>query len=121
MKKTLFAFLAVSMIAILALAACSTGAGTPAATMVQDTQAVEPTEASTVEVQDTQAVSMTDAEMEALITEKIRDKHTLDFILQQSKTAEEWSTTIDRMIQYGAKITPEEKAIIIDWLVNRKK
>jgi len=105
MKKTLFAFLAVSMIAILALAACSTGAGTPAATKAQDTQ----------------AASMTDAEMEALITEKIHDKHTLDFILQQSKTADEWSTTIDRMIQYGAKITPEEKAIIIDWLVNRKK
>ena len=66
-------------------------------------------------------MKLTDAEMEALITEKIHDKHTLEFILSQDKTAEEWSTTIDRMIQYGAKITPEEKTLIIDWLVSRNK
>lgn len=84
--------------------------GRLAATMVQDTQAVEPTEASTVEVQDTQAVSMTDAEMEALITEKIHDKHTLDFILQQSKTAEEWSTTIDRMIPVWGEDHPRRES-----------
>lgn len=64
---------------------------------------------------------MTDEEMKALITEKIKDKHTLEFILEQNKTAEEWSETIDRMIKYGAQITAEEKTLIIDWLVNRKK
>jgi hypothetical protein len=69
-------------------------------------------------VQDVPAeVTMTDAEMEALISEKIEDEHTLEFILQQDKTAEEWSETLDRMIQYGAKISPEEKTLIIDWLV----
>lgn len=73
-------------------------------------------------VQDVPAeVTMTDAEMEALISEKIEDEHTLEFILQQDKTAEEWSETLDRMIQYGAKISPEEKTLIIDWLVSRNK
>lgn len=143
MKKSLFAFLAVSLVAILVLGSCSSGATT--APEVQDTQAAGTTdavieavtpevqdtqaastsdaevEAVTPEVQDTQAASLTDAQMEALITEKVHDKHSLAFILQQNKTAEEWSETIDRMIGYGAKITPEEKALIIEWLVNRNK
>lgn len=59
-------------------------------------------------------------DIENLIIEKIGNNHTLDFILRQNKTAEEWSTTIDRMIGYGAKISPEEKQIIIDWLTSRK-
>jgi hypothetical protein len=62
----------------------------------------------------------TDAEMEALIIEKTHDKHTLDFILSQNKTAEQWSATIDIMMGNGAKITPEEKTLIINWLVGRK-
>jgi len=57
--------------------------------------------------------------MEALITEKIHDKHTLEFILEQEKTTEERSETLDRMIQYGAEISPEEKTLIVEWLVNR--
>ena len=102
MKKQFFAFLAVGLIAILVLGACSSGGE---ATMVQDAPAVE----------------MTDAEMEALITEKIKDKHTLEFILSQEKTAEEWSETLDRMIAYGAEINPEEKTLMIDWLVSRNE
>ena len=101
MKKQLFAFLAVGLVAILVLGACSTGAVTT--------------------VQEAPAVEMTDAEMEALIAEKIEDNHTLEFILEQEKTAEEWSETLDRMIQYGAQISPEEKTMIIEWLVNRNK
>lgn len=101
MKKQLFAFLAVGLVAILVLGACSTG---PVTT-----------------VQEAPAVEMTDAEMEALIAEKIEDNHTLEFILEQEKTAEEWSETLDRMIQYGAQISPEEKTMIIEWLVNRNK
>jgi len=103
MKKQFFKFLAVGLVAILVLGACSSGGGS---TVVQDVPA---------------EVTMTDAEMEALISEKIEDEHTLEFILQQDKTAEEWSETLDRMIQYGAKISPEEKTLIIDWLVSRNK
>ena len=60
-----------------------------------------------------------DARMEALISEKIGGCHMLNFILRQSKTREEWSVTIDRMIGKGAQINEEEKDLIIDWLVSR--
>src|SRR5690606_20732483 len=65
--------------------------------------------------------TLSDAEMEALITEKAKPQHTLEFILSQNKTAEEWSKTLDRMIDYGANISPEEKELIINWLVSRNK
>jgi len=61
-----------------------------------------------------------DARMEALISEKINDCHVLNFILQQDKTREEWSVTIDRMIGKGAQVNAEEKELIINWLVSRE-
>jgi PBP1b-binding outer membrane lipoprotein LpoB len=67
------------------------------------------------------AVHDEDARMEALISEKIGGCHMLNFILQQSKTREEWSVTIDRMIGKGAQINEEEKELIIDWLVSREQ
>lgn len=62
-----------------------------------------------------------EADMENLISEKIKDNHTLAFILGKNKTREEWSDTLDRMIGYGAKISPEEKESIIEWLVSRNE
>jgi NADH dehydrogenase FAD-containing subunit len=109
-KKRFFGLIAIALVAIFVLGACSSGSKTP----------VAPTQPAAV-VQTEPAAAMTDAEMEALITEKVHDKHTLEFILSQDKTAAEWSETLDRMIGYGAKISPEEKTLIIDWLVNRKK
>lgn len=64
-------------------------------------------------------MALSDEEMEALIEEKIAGQHTLDFILGQDKTYDEWVTTIDRMIGYGANINEEEKELIIQWLINR--
>ncbi len=97
----------------------------PTVVVVEPTQpAPAATETSAPIVEATQppaAPTLTDAEMEALIFEKAKTKHTLDFILSQNKTAEEWSKTLDRMIGYGAKISPEEKELIINWLVSRKK
>ena len=133
MKKQIFAILAVGLVAILVLGACSTGI---APTEVQEapTEAVQeapaeveeaPTEAvqeaPTEAVQEAPAGTLTDAEMEVLIADKIKDNHTLEFILSQEKTAEEWSETLDRMIGYGAEISPEEKTMIIEWLVNRNQ
>ena len=83
-------------------------------TSVPATVAAEPTATAS-------AVNLTDAEMEALIFEKVHDKHTVEFILSQNKTAAQWSSTLDKMIGFGAKITPEEKTLIINWLVGRKK
>jgi hypothetical protein len=123
------AFLLISI-----LAACTSAASTPAAVpeVVQPaettsapaaTEAVQPTvEASQpAATEAAQAPStLSDAEMEALILQKLQGSpHTLSFVLEENRTAEEWSEILDRMIGYGAKINAEEKQLIIDWLVSR--
>lgn len=110
MKKRLLSLLSLSLIAILALAACTS-------TPVVETAPIPDSEQSPAEP----LGPLSDAEMEALIIEKIEDEHSLEFILEQDMSAEEWSTVLDRMIGYGADINPEEKELIIEWLVNRNK
>lgn len=113
-KKTLMLF--VGLLTILVLSACATQADV--ATEVPVVVATEETEI--VEAEATVDLSqLSDEEMEAFILEKADGNHELEFILSQEMTAEEWSATLDRMIGYGAKISPEEKAAIIEWLVNR--
>jgi PBP1b-binding outer membrane lipoprotein LpoB len=86
-----------------------------------------PTEAPVVEepdeptVEPTQALDDEDERMQALISEKIGGCHMLNFILRQTKTREEWSVTIDRMIGKGADVNAEEKELIIDYLVSRNE
>ena len=58
-------------------------------------------------------------DFEALIEEKVAGNHDLGRIFNADKTREEWETTIDRMIGYGAKISEEEKTLIIDYLLSR--
>jgi hypothetical protein len=54
----------------------------------------------------------------ALIIEKLQNHHDSERIYSAHKTREEWNTTLDRMIGYGAKISEEEKQIIIDYLLS---
>jgi hypothetical protein len=89
-----------------------------------DPPAVEPTEVEETEeptVTPTEATDDEDERMQALISEKIGGCHMLNFILRQTKTAEEWSVTIDRMIGKGANVNAEEKELIIDYLVSRQQ
>ena len=60
-----------------------------------------------------------EVDVEALIDEKVAGNHDLGRIFNADKTREEWETTIDRMIGYGAKISEEEKTLIIDYLLSR--
>ncbi len=136
MRKNITKLLIISMIAIFALSACAKKEETIEIPMVSVPESTYPVEKETNEATKTEANDLypvgsveetTGGEIypvdgidfEALILEKIGDNHTLDFILSQDKTAEEWGTTIDRMIGYGAKISSEEKQLIIDWLVSR--
>lgn len=105
--KRLIPIMTVILIAAFALSAC---AQTPAPA---DPKPVEPesmypgtSEAAPVDV-------------EALVIEKLAGEHTLEFVLQEKRTAEEWSEVLDRMIGYGAKINEEEKALIIEWLLEQ--
>jgi len=135
MKKLTFSLL-IALTILTLVAACSPAATpTPTATKppqatatsapkATTTSAPKPTATSAPKATATSAPAvtrLTDAEMEALITEKARDKHTLQFILSKDITAAEWLKTLDKMISLGAKISPDEKAMIIDWLVARKK
>jgi ABC-type transport system substrate-binding protein len=119
MKNLTFSLL-IALTVVMVVAACSP-APTPVPTAITPpeviaTSAPEPTTSSAAA-----GTRLTDAEMEALIAEKAHDQHTFEFILSQNKTAEEWSKTLDKMISFGAKISPDEKVMIIDWLVSRKK
>lgn len=60
-------------------------------------------------------------DVQALVIEKLDGEHTLEFVLAEKRTAEEWDKVIEDMINYGALINPEEKILIIDWLLEQQK
>ena len=84
-----------------------------------DEELAYPAQEVQVIVQEESIYPVEEIDMEALILEKAAGNHTLDFILGEERTREEWNTILNRMIGYGANISPEEKELIIDWLVNR--
>ncbi len=42
--------------------------------------------------------------------------HSMDRITLASKTAAQWTVTVSRMVQNGAKLTSDEQKILIDYL-----
>ena len=55
----------------------------------------------------------------ALVNERCTVCHTRDRIDQAQKSPEEWAATVDRMMGYGAQLTPEERQAVLDYLTNR--
>lgn len=122
MKTKLWLIISIALISLLVISACaSTSTPTPGDVPVIEEPVVEYPiiEEPAVEIPEEILGPLTDAEMEAFILEKADGNHALEFILKNNFTREEWSAVLDRMIGYGAKISPEEKEIIIEWLVNR--
>ena len=111
------------MILILAISACA--AGTQAETSAEEPEApaaapVEVLEEAQEEETQAEAPAADEIDVEALIIERLEGAHSLQRVLDANiTTREKWEETIDRMIGYGAKITPEEKELMIDWLMNR--
>ena len=92
------------------------------ATVIVETQTIMPsgeTTATETPVSETQVTETPAADVEALILEKLQNHHSIARVYAASKTREEWNITLDRMIGYGAKISEEEKQIIIDYLLSR--
>jgi hypothetical protein len=106
MKKFIFAFIVLGMMALLMISGCSknnsTSSGQSGATVVS-------------------TASGDDATMKAMILDKLQGHHSIDIVLSAQHTRDEWNTTLDRMISRGAPISEEEKKVIIDWLVSRNK
>lgn len=59
------------------------------------------------------------AQIEALIVDKCSDCHTADRVFQEDYSETQWSAVFDDMINKGADVSPEEKEVMIDWLVSR--
>jgi len=55
---------------------------------------------------------------ETLITDKCSSCHSTSLVFSADYNEEGWSNTIDDMIEKGAKVTDEEKQIMIDWLLS---
>lgn len=94
----------------------ATEASAPAE-MTNPTAEENPTDAATVAPP---APAPAEVDVEALIAEKVAGNHDLNRIFNAQKTREEWNATLDRMIKYGAMISPEEKEIIISFLLSRQ-
>ncbi len=135
MNKKRFAVIGLLLVVVLVLAACAPKEEMPAeeAMPVEEAMPAEeemPAEEAmpTEESMPTEEVVMdepaedemaTDIDFEALISEKVAGNHDLGRIFNADKTREEWESTLDRMIGYGAKMTEEEKQLIIDYLLSR--
>jgi len=52
----------------------------------------------------------------ALVQERCTVCHSIERIQQAHKTADEWKTTVERMIGHGATLNADEKAAVIDYL-----
>jgi len=55
----------------------------------------------------------------ALIVEKCSECHSTDRVFSGDYTQEEWLEVFDEMIEKGAEVSPEEKTIMIEWLVSQ--
>ena len=106
MKRIVVTILILAGFALLVLAGCST----PTTTESPSSEVVATGDACA-------AVPTPSVDVAALITEKLQNHHAEDRIYSAVHTREEWNTTLDRMIGYGAVISEEEKQVIIDYLL----
>lgn len=51
-----------------------------------------------------------------LLEERCTACHGLDRVEQAQKSREEWVTTVDRMVGYGAELSEAEKEVLVDYL-----
>ncbi len=134
MKRKLIVITLAALVLTIGLTACAPGAATsePSSMPVAPVEAQpvptatpadlpgEMTAKPAVPTEQPQAAPTPTVDVYALILEKLDGHHSVDRVLNAQKTREEWNTTLDRMIGYGAKINEEEKQLIIDYLINRQ-
>lgn len=125
MNMKRFAVFGFALMAVLVLAACSSQQGSTTSSSAQPVQATSANGSSdsTSVQQATEApaaAATPTIDVDALIREKLAGHHSIDRVYAAHHTREEWNATLDRMIQYGAKINDQEKQIIIDYLLQRQ-
>ena len=51
-----------------------------------------------------------------ILEKKCYTCHNINIVLKAKKNKDEWEKTLDRMIDYGAKLDKEERKILIEFL-----
>jgi hypothetical protein len=51
-----------------------------------------------------------------ILEKKCYNCHNINIVLKAQKNKEEWEQTLDRMVDYGAKLNKDEREILIDFL-----
>jgi cytochrome c5 len=87
-----------------------TATNAPAPTATEEPAAEDPTAAPT----EAPAVAI---DGQTLLEERCTQCHDLERTTQQQKDRAGWTATVERMINQGAQLDEEEKAILIDYLV----
>ena len=84
---------------------------------------VEEPEAEDTEAEDEAETEQEDApdddllvQGEALLNDRCADCHSIETATGKTKTLAEWENTIDRMIQKGAQLTPDERDLLAAYL-----
>ena len=62
------------------------------------------------------ATSSSNIDAQVLMSQQCSRCHSLSRVTSKTKTAAEWKITVDRMIQHGAKLTPDQEQALIDYL-----
>ncbi len=58
---------------------------------------------------------------EALLQTRCNVCHSVSRVLNAQKTADAWKATVDRMISYGAQLTPQEEQTLVAYLAQNYK
>lgn len=104
-NRSIFLIGIVILLAVFVLTACKT-AGTANPT-------TEPTAAV--------VASATALDGATLLQERCTVCHSLDKVTREKETSDGWTSIVDEMIGKGAKLSAEEKAILIDFLAETYK
>jgi mono/diheme cytochrome c family protein len=115
-RYSAMALAALLLLMVLGVAACSSEPEEPTAPAEQEQTVPEPAEESEPPSEGSESGA---ADGEALVEQKCTLCHTLDRVDQASKSADEWSATVDRMVGHGLVVTDDEKTVIVDYLAQR--
>jgi mono/diheme cytochrome c family protein len=58
----------------------------------------------------------TEADAKAILESACSTCHGVDFITERRKSREDWAFTVNQMISRGAELSPEETALVVDYL-----
>jgi len=87
-------------------------------TTAAETQASTPTtESPAATAAATSTLPQTDDEWRAFITEKLQGHHSLNFLLGQNLSEQEWLDVLAKRMHADVILTDEEKAAMIQWLM----